>query len=143
MLHPLKEPLFKKYESKPPVLEENATKQGHAEKPALPEISIEEFAQVALMVGTIEEAEEVSGSDKLLKLQVNFGAQGMRQVLSGIKKFYSATQVKGLQAVFVVNLKPRKMMGLESQGMILTVTDAQENLKLVTVEHMPPGTRLK
>ncbi len=139
MLHPLKEPLFKKYESKPAQVEE-ASEGAQA---AFPEIAIEDFAEVVLLVGTIEESEEVPGSDKLLKLQVNFGPYGMRQVLSGIKKYYSAAAVRGVQAVFVVNLKPRKMMGLESQGMVLTVTDAQDVLKLVTVAQVPPGTRLK
>jgi methionyl-tRNA synthetase len=136
MLHPLKEPLFKKYERTVPVPVE-------AEAPSMPEITIEDFVNVILLVGTIEMAEEIAGSDKLLKLQVNFGTYGMRQILSGIKKYYLASNLKGLQAVFVVNLKPRKMMGLESHGMVLTVTDAKDNLKLVTVEQMPPGTRLK
>lgn len=137
LLHAIKEPLFKKYEPKPQVAAEKP------DVPQTPEISIEDFTQVVLAVGSIEEAEEVAGSDKLLKLQVNFGEYGKRQVLSGIKKHFTADAVKGLQAVFVVNLKPRKMMGLESQGMILTVTDAQGVLKLVTVQDMPPGTRLK
>ncbi len=145
MLHPLKEPLFKKYEAKQPVGVGEATVNivAQEEVPPLPEISIEDLAQVVLLVGTIEEAEEIPASDKLLKLQVNFGEYGVRQVLSGIKKHYTPAEVKGLQAVFVVNLKPRKMMGLESRGMVLTVTDAHDRMKLVTVENMPPGTRLK
>ncbi len=67
----------------------------------------------------------------------------MRQVLYGIKKYFSPEDIVGIQAVFIVNLKPRKMMGLESQGMILTVSDNNKNLKLVTVENVPNGTRLK
>jgi methionyl-tRNA synthetase len=135
MLHLLQEPLFKKYELK--------VSQPVVENPSFPEISIEEFASVVLLVGTIKEAEEIAGSDKLLKLQVDFGEHGIRQVLSGIKKYYTVDQVKGLQAVFVANLKPRKMMGLESHGMVLTVTDAHNLVRLVTVTDIPHGTRLK
>ena len=137
LLHTLKEPLFKKYDTKP------AQQEKKPEKSAMPEITIDDFVKVVQVVGTIEQAEEIEGSDKLLKLQVNFGPHGMRQVLSGIKKYFSLDDVRGKQAVFVINLKPRKMMGLESQGMVLTVSDNEKNLKLVTVENIPNGTRLK
>ena len=135
MLH-LQEPLFKKYELKKvePVKEETSS---------MPEILIDDVAKVYQCIGMIEKAEEIDGSDKLLKLQVNFGSLGMRQVLSGIKKFFSPADIIGKQAVFIVNLKPRKMMGLESQGMILTVTDADNKLRLITVENVPNGTRLQ
>jgi len=135
LLH-AQEPLFKKYELK----KEEPTKD---EKSLIPEITIDDVAKVYQCIGTIEQVEEIDGSDKLLKLQVNFGPHGMRQVLSGIKKFFSPTDIIGKQAVFIVNLKPRKMMGLESQGMILTVTDADDKLKLLTVDNVPNGTRLK
>ena len=109
----------------------------------MPEITIDDVMKVVTSVGTIEQAQDIEGSEKLLKLQVNFGPHGKRQVLSGIKKFFSPEDLVGKQAVFILNLKPRKMMGLESQGMILTVTDNDEKLKLVTVENVPDGTRLK
>ncbi len=120
-------------------------------QPKLPEgqehlsaIGIEDFAKVALIVGTIEQCEDIAGSDKLLKLQVNFGPLGMRQVLSGVKKSFSPADLMGKQAVFVYNLAPRKMMGLESHGMLLTAHDVQEKLHIVSpTAVVPNGTRLK
>ncbi len=97
-----------------------------------------------LLVGTIEHCEEVTGSDKMLKLQVNFGSYGMRQVLSGVKKWFSAQDLIGKQGVFVYNLAPRKMMGLESQGMMLFAEDENKHLRMVTIEHkVPNGTQLR
>ncbi len=143
LLH-AQEPLFKKYEiKKEPSQKEPLKEQPPKEKKGMPEITIDDVAKVVTSVGTIEQAEHIEGSEKLLKLQVNFGPHGMRQVLSGIKKFFSPEELVGKQAVFILNLKPRKMMGLESQGMILTVTDKDDKLKLVTVENVPEGTRLK
>ena len=133
LLHLQKEPLFKKYEI------ETSSEQKTDE----PEITIEEFVKVIQCVGTIEEVSDIEGSDKLLKLQVNFGPYGMRQILSGIKKSFSPEDIKGKQAVFVLNLKPRMMMGLESRGMLLTVVNAENQLTLITVENVPNGTRLK
>lgn len=106
-------------------------------------IGIEDFAKLDLRIGTIVECQEVEGSDKLLKSQVDFGDLGMRQVLSGIKKAYTAEQMKGKQALFVVNLKPRKMMGHDSQGMMLLALDELLGLKAVGPEHqVKPGTKV-
>src|SRR5437868_6422850 len=82
-------------------------------------ITIDDVAKVELVVGTVEHAERVSGSDKLLKLQVNCGPLGMRQILSGVGQTYAPEDLVGKQGVFITNLKPRMMMGLESQGMML------------------------
>ena len=88
-------------------------------------ISIDEFKKVEITVGQIVSAEPIEGSEKLLKLKVNFGdpasgGLGERQVLSGISKFFPDPQVLvGKRVPFVTNLAPRMMMGLESQGMIL------------------------
>lgn len=107
-------------------------------------LDIEEFAKVELTVGTIISCEEIPASDKLYKLQVNFGALGVRQILSGIRKAFAPDELIGKQAIFVTNLKPRKMLGLESQGMLLTAQTEQKGLSIVspgkTVEN---GTRLK
>lgn len=109
----------------------------------IPAISIDTFAQVALVVGTVIEAQEMPKSDKLLILQVDFGALGNRQILSGIKKWYSPADIVGKQAIFVHNLQPRTMMGMTSQGMLLMAKDAQGNLAMATVAHpVPNGTRL-
>jgi methionyl-tRNA synthetase len=105
-------------------------------------IDFEDFAKVELLVGTIEQCEQVAGSDKLLRMDVNFGDKGLKQVLSGIAKFYTPAQMIGRQGVFVFNLKPRKIMGYESNGMLLSVLD-QDQLKLVSITGLVAnGSRL-
>lgn len=84
-------------------------------------ISIDDLSKVEIRVGEIRSAEPIEGSDKLLKLRVNFGSED-RQVLSGIAKFFTdAGALVGKRCAFVTNLPPRTMMGLESQAMILAV----------------------
>jgi methionyl-tRNA synthetase len=130
--------LFVKHEPQP----EQAA-QAESAAPAEPEIIIDDFIKVKIAVGTIEEAEEVAGSDKLLKLKVNLGEYGIRQILSGVKKSYSAEQLKGKQGVFVVNLKPRKMMGHESHGMMLfAVTDGKQTA-LTVLSEVANGTKVQ
>lgn len=82
-------------------------------------ISFEDFAKLDIRVGTITICEPVEGSEKLYKLEVDFGELGKRQILSGIQKFYTPDQLLGRQAMFIVNLAPRQMMGLESNGMLV------------------------
>lgn len=84
-------------------------------------ITIEDFKKVEMKIGKILEVEEIEGSDKLLKLKVDFGEESPRQVLSGIKAWYKPEDLAGKQACFVTNLEPRQMMGLESQAMIMAV----------------------
>jgi methionyl-tRNA synthetase len=82
-------------------------------------ISIDDFKKVEITVGEIVSAEPIEGSEKLLKLKVNFGTEE-RQVLSGIAKYFPDPQaLVGKRCPFVTNLAPRMMMGLESQAMIL------------------------
>lgn len=140
------EPLFAKIESTKDAAvnaEEIKVEQVSVE-PAVPEIAIDDFIKVHCVVGTIEEAVEVEGSDKLLKLRVNMGSYGMRTILSGVKKFFAPQDLIGKQGVFVANLKPRKMMGHESHGMMLFVEGADGSLKRVTVDGMVEnGMRLR
>lgn len=82
-------------------------------------ISIGDFAKIEIRVGTVLEAEEVEGSEKLIKQIVDFGDLGKRQVLSGIKKWYKPSQLVGKQLIYVVNLEPRKLMGMESEAMLI------------------------
>ncbi|MDP3788401.1 MAG: methionine--tRNA ligase [Candidatus Chromulinivorax sp.] len=106
-------------------------------------IGIEDFAKLDLRIGTIVECEIVSGSDKLLKSQVDFGELGMRQILSGIRKSYGPEDMVGKQALFVVNLKPRKMMGHDSQGMMLLALDELTGLKVMSPQgQVAPGTKV-
>lgn len=86
-------------------------------------ITIDQFFETTLRVGTIVEAEEVPKSKKLLKLQVDVGEEKPRQVLAGIKEFYSAGSLVGSQACVVANLKPAKLMGMLSEGMLLAAKD--------------------
>ena len=88
-------------------------------------IDINHFAAVDLRIGTILECVEVEKSDRLLRMQVDFGALGMRQILSGVKKYFKPEDLIGKQATFVVNFAPRAMMGFESHGMMLTAEGAQ------------------
>lgn len=98
-----------------------------AKKPATPtppaEITIEDFAKVQLRVGRVLEAEPLEGSDKLLKLQVVIGEE-KRQVVAGIRKAYEPIDLIGRQVVVVANLKPAKLRGADSQGMLLAAVDA-------------------
>jgi tRNA-binding protein len=82
-------------------------------------ITIDDFLKVEIRVGTVLEATEVEGSEKLIKQVVDFGELGERQILSGIKKWFKPEDLVGKQFVYVTNLEPRMMMGLESQGMLL------------------------
>ncbi len=106
-------------------------------------ITIDDVVKVELRVGTIKECEPVEKSEKLYQMQVDFGELGKRQIFAGIKKHFTPEELIGKQAIFVFNLKPRKMMGSESQGMMLVAQDENGKLRLSTVEYaVPNGTRL-
>ncbi|MDO8498214.1 MAG: methionine--tRNA ligase subunit beta [bacterium] len=105
-------------------------------------ISFDDFAKVEMKVGTILEVEEIEGSEKLLKLRVNLGEERPRQILSGIKKWYKTEKLVGKQFVFVTNLEPRMMMGLESQGMIMAVGDTNPIL-LKPASKVSPGSKVR
>lgn len=85
-------------------------------------ISYEDFSKIDIRVGTIVSAEKVEKSNKLIKLQVDFGDEiGQRQILTGMAEWYDASDFEGMQTTFVVNLEPRKIMGEQSQGMIFAL----------------------
>ncbi len=90
-------------------------------------ITIDDFSKIEIRVGTVLEATEIEGSEKLIKQLVDFGSFGKRQILSGIKKWYKPSSLVGKQFVYCVNLEPRTMMGHESEGMIMAV-DSDEDL---------------
>jgi len=87
-------------------------------------IGIDQFFQTSLKVGTVVAAEEVPKSKKLLLLQVDIGEDEPRQVVAGIKEWYSHEEMLGTQVCVVANLKPAKLMGLKSEGMLLAAKDA-------------------
>ena len=97
------------------------------------EISIDDFAKVQIQVGEIVKAEEVKKSKKLLCFQVKIGTQ-TRQILSGIRKYYTAEEMVGKKVLVITNLKPAKLAGMESQGMILCAEDDNGNVCLVEPE---------
>ncbi|MCB0358706.1 MAG: methionine--tRNA ligase subunit beta [Bdellovibrionales bacterium] len=107
-------------------------------------ITFDDFVKVELVVGQILEAEAVAGSEKLLKLRVDLGAErGERQILAGIAKHYPADEVIGRKIVVVANLKPRKMMGMLSEGMLLAASNSAGGLELINPGTTPaPGTRV-
>ncbi|NOY39162.1 MAG: methionine--tRNA ligase, partial [Nitrospirae bacterium] len=119
----------KRKEDKKEAVTDKKPKEEKREDPGL--ISIDDFARVELKVGEILEAERVKGSNKLIRLQVDIGEQ--RQIVAGIGKVYSPEQLVGKKVVVVTNLKPAKLMGVESRGMLLAANDG-ENLVLVTPE---------
>lgn len=101
------------------------------------EISIEEFMKVKLRIARIIEAEPLADSDKLMKLQVAIGDE-KRQIVAGIRKSYSAEDLIGRQIVVVANLKPAKLRGAESQGMLLAATDNEGLAILLMPEREAP-----
>ncbi len=108
-----------------------------------PEISIDDFMKVQLRVGEILKCEEVPKSKKLLCSQVKIGSE-VKQIVSGIKQHYSAEEMVGKKVVVVANLKPVKLAGVLSEGMLLCAEDAEGNLSLLTPEKdMPNGAEIR
>ncbi len=97
-------------------------------------ITIDQFFQTELKIGTIVEAEEVPKSKKLLKLKVDLGEEKPRQIIAGIKEWYSPESLVGTQACVVANLKPAKLMGMLSEGMLLAAKD-ENGLSLLRPEN--------
>ena len=105
-------------------------------------IGIDEFVKVQLNVGKVLEAERVPKSSKLLKLQVDIGSE-QRQIVAGIGKKYEPENLIGKTIVVVANLKPAKLMGIESQGMVLAAGESDRIGLLSITEDLPPGTKIK
>ncbi|MBO4885395.1 MAG: methionine--tRNA ligase subunit beta, partial [Clostridia bacterium] len=106
-------------------------------------IAIDDFAKVKLVTAKVVACERVEGSDKLLKETLQLG-DATRTVLSGIARYYTPEEMVGKTVVLVANLKPRKMRGILSEGMLLCAQDSEGNLKLVTVEggEFPSGMEI-
>ena len=106
-------------------------------------ISIDEFAKVELRVGQVKLAEKVKGADKLLRLEVDLGTE-VRQVVAGIAEAYAPETLIGRKVVIVVNLAPRKLRGLESNGMIVAASpEGGKPVLAGFLEDVPVGSRLK
>lgn len=92
-------------------------------KLAMDLIDYNDFAKVEFLIGEIKQASEVEGSEKLLKLKVDFGEENLRTVFSGIKKWYKPDDLVDKKTVFVTNIKPRKIMGEMSEAMIFAASN--------------------
>ncbi len=105
-------------------------------------INIEDLLKVEIRVGKVLSVEEVEGSEKLYRLEVDFGEEKVRQVLSGIKKYFEKDFLLNKQFAFVTNLEPRKMMGLDSEAMILA-TGSEELALLTPTKEVENGSLMR
>lgn len=133
-------------ENKPPepqAATAGATSSGTAAAAAA-KISIEDFAKVEMRVGLVKSAERVPGADKLLQLQVDIGDE-VRQIVAGLALAYQPEQLIGRKVVVVVNLQPRKLRGVESNGMIVAAAAGPDGSPVLAgfSEEVPVGSRLK
>ena len=107
-------------------------------------IGIEDFAKIDMRVGVVKSAEKVAGADKLLKVLVDIGDE-VRQLVAGIAEVYKPEELMGKKVVVVTNLAPRKLRGVESNGMIVAASVGPEGEPVLCTftEDVPPGARLK
>lgn len=106
-------------------------------------ITIDDFAKCDIRVVKVQTAERVEGSEKLIKLTVNTGDEE-RQILAGIGMSYTPEDLVGKELIAIVNLEPRMMMGLESQGMILAAGDSMDTIAVLTPDKpTESGLRIK
>ena len=134
----------KTQESTKPVVSD-AVASGGPSAPASDKIGIEDFAKVELRAATVLEAERVPKADKLLRLVVDLGEEKPRQILAGIAEHYAPEDVLGKKIIVVANLAPRKLRGLESNGMLLAASVGDDGRPVLATfgEEVPNGARLK
>lgn len=107
-------------------------------------ISLDQFKEADIRVGTVTVCEKIPDADKLLRLEVDFGEEvGVRQIVSGIALYVAPEDVVGKQALFVVNLEPRMLRGLESEGMLLAVGEGETFSFLAPTKKVLPGSRVR
>lgn len=141
------EEVLKKVEELHPPVEESESVSDEEEENVIdietkPEITFEEFGKMQFQVGEIIACEEVKKSRKLLCSQVKIGSQ-VKQIVSGIKAYYTPEEMVGKKVMVLVNLKPAKLAGVLSEGMLLCAEDADGNLALMTPEkEMPAGAEI-
>ncbi len=124
------------------VTEEPQKEEEGIDIPSKPEVTFDDFMKMQFQVGEIIACEEVKKSKKLLCSQVKIGSE-VKQIVSGIKKYYSAEEMVGKKVMVLVNLKPAKLAGVLSEGMLLCAEDAEGNLALMTPEKtMPSGAEI-
>ncbi|MEK7478992.1 MAG: methionine--tRNA ligase subunit beta [Patescibacteria group bacterium] len=107
-------------------------------------ITYGDFQKLDLRIAGIQQAERIEGSEKLVRLQVDLGSEiGTRQLLAGIGKRYAPEELIGRNIVVVVNLEPKKMMGEESQGMLLAASTEEGPALLTAFEKVDPGAEVR
>ena len=109
----------------------------------LAEIQFDDFAKVELRVAKIEQCEPIKKAKKLLKLQVNDGSSELRQIVSGIAPWYKPEDLIGKSVIIVANLKPAKLCGEMSNGMLLAGDVSEDDVKVLFVDGMPAGTNIR
>ena len=126
------EPLFAKVENElldtPPKISSEISKTTTQNEPEISQIKIDDFKKSLIKVGTILECENIAGSEKLLKFKIDLGEDAPRQIISGIAKFYTPSELVGKQVCVLANLKPAKIFGHISEGMILSAEDGKLTL---------------
>jgi len=110
---------------------------------AAEQITLEEFARLDIRVGKVIKAERVPGARKLLRLEVDLGEPEPRQLVAGLAGFYEPEELVGMNVVVLANLKPKRIMGVESRGMLLAADVDGRPVLLTTAEGVPPGTRVR
>jgi methionine--tRNA ligase beta chain len=105
-------------------------------------IKFEDFQKIDLRIGKISKAEKIEGSEKLLKLIIDLGDE-KRQLVAGIAKYYKIEDLIGKEIVVVANLESKKLMGIESQGMLLAADVNGEPVILIPIKEVPPGTKIR
>lgn len=106
-------------------------------------ISYDDFAKLDIRVGEVKAVESVPETDKLLKCTVDFGELGTRTIVSGIAQYRTPESLVGKKLPYIVNLAPRMLRGVESQGMLLAASVGDDIALLIPDKETPPGTKLK
>lgn len=107
-------------------------------------ITIDDFAKVEIRVGKVTRAENMEKSEKLIRLTVDFGADEIRTIFTGVRPFgYEPEDFADKQFLFVTNLEPKRMMNEDSQGMILAVDGEEDKPIFVSAEKMPLGAKIR
>jgi methionyl-tRNA synthetase len=105
-------------------------------------VDFNDFQKLDLRIAKITKAEAVAGADKLLRIELNVGDLGSRQVVAGIKQWYSAEDLQGKKVVYLANLDPKEIMGVKSEGMIMAAGE-EEPVLLIPDQEINPGARIR
>ena len=105
-------------------------------------ITYDDFIKLDIRIGTVTSAEKVQGTDKLIRLEIDLG-EGTRQVVAGMALTYTPQDFIGKQVPILVNLEPRKLKGIESQGMILAADVGGKPIMLIPEREVPPGSAVR